>query len=154
MKGIALLACAAAVASSVARADTRLSLVGASLSPSNDSVVVRILKPVPPFAAVSDRALWQISQRTRQRPEGAPLDIQEVREGALYPLTGQVRLVLRQALAERPDSITVTLLLGRPATATWRPRQSAAQALGFYPVDRRAKADVYLYGAVESGTGS
>ena len=159
---LAILALAAAMR--CAAATPGVTLIGPSLSPSLNSIVVAVGKPRPPLDSIQASNLWQVAARQPGNPLGVLVPVASVDQADSdlpYAVTGLVRVTFAAPLATVPDTIDLTLALGtHPATVTWKNKKPGAKPtqfqdpFGFYPAANKASADMYLSGAYVGGVGA
>lgn len=149
MRALILAAVAAAMAAPAAAQS--LSLGGPSLAPPYDSITVRITDmPRPDPAVFTDKAKWVVVVRSPSNPAGAQVDIASVAPTTVYSNSGLIRISFVTPVAANVDSADIVSLVGKPTRITWSAKKTRG-GLGIFAVDKRDKADVYLYGAWISG---
>jgi hypothetical protein len=123
-----------------------------SLAPNRESITVSAAGPPYPDAAVisvADR--YVVVVRSPAHPAGVQAAIRSVvPEPDLYADTGLIRIVLAAPVAADVTEVDIVSLFGKAARITWSQRKDAGK-LGVYPVDKREKADVYLFGSWLTG---
>ena len=134
----------------VAAAAQSLSLGGPSLA-GRDSITVRINDmPRPDPKTYTDKAKWVVVVRSPSNPAGVQVEISGVAPTSVFADSGLIRITFTAPVAADVDSADVISLVGKPTRVTWSPKKRGG-SLGIFPVDKRDKADVYLYGAWISG---
>ncbi len=128
-----------------------LSLAGPSLAPNRESVTVRIGgTPKPDEAVVANKNQWVVVARSPTNPAGVQLDIASVAATQFYQTTGLLRITFVVPAPPDVDAVDVIALAVKPARVTWSPKRPSG-GLGFFGVEKREKADVYLFGSWVTG---
>jgi hypothetical protein len=128
-----------------------LSLAGPSLALNRESVTVRIGgTPKPDEAVVTNKSQWVVVARSPANSAGVQLGIASVAATQFYDTTGLIRITFITPAPPDVDAVDVIALIGKPSRVTWSPKRPSG-GLGFFAVEKREKADVYLFGSWVTG---
>lgn len=123
-----------------------------SLAPDRKSVTVSAAgPPYPEASVVAVQERYVVVLRSPAHPAGVQAAIQTVMpEPGLYADSGLIRIVLSAPVPDEVTEVDVISLIGKPTRVTWS-QKKGGPTLGVFPVDKREKADVYVFGSWLTG---
>lgn len=107
-------------------------------------------QPRPDPGVFTDVAKWVVIVRSAANPVGTQVPLQSVLPTTVYQDRGLIRITFASPVAADIDAADVIWLPGKSARVAWN-QKGVAGVLGVFPVEKRDKADIYLFGSWVSG---